>query len=122
MNTFLRRKYSMLCVLITIVNQLQAQQHVYTLHELVNASQQFIPLLKQQQSIIKSAEAAVVDIKHSFLPQLKISDQLSIGTDNSTAGTYLPLMQVPSASGGIRATNNYQPATGNIGIYMANMN
>ena len=116
MITFLQRKCVLFCAIFLILNNLQAQKHYYTLNQLVNASQAYLPLLKQQQSIINSAQANVTDVKHSFLPQLKISDEINIGTDNSAAGAYLPIITIPSASGGIRANNNYQPVTGNIGI------
>ena len=97
MTTFLHRKCILFCAIFLILNNLQAQKHYYTLNELVNASQAYLPLLKQQQSLINSATANVTDVKHSFLPQLKISDEINIGTDNSTAGAYLPLTTIPSA-------------------------
>lgn len=106
----------MLAISILYCRPLQAQKNTYTLQDLTNASEQNLPLFKQQQSLINSAQANVVDIKHSFLPQLKISDQLMVGSDNSIPGSYLPITQVPSVSSGNRNVNNSNPASGNIAV------
>lgn len=92
-----------------------AQQKNYHLPELVEAAKTHLPVLLQKQAQLNSAKAAVTETKHSFLPQFKISDQVNFGTDNSIAGSYLPVGITPSSSAGVRDENIYQPATGNIG-------
>jgi len=94
---------------------LLAQTH-YNLQKLITASENYLPVLKQKQALINSAKASVTDIRHSFLPQLNLSDQLNIGTDNSLAGTLLPIGINPSTSGGVRASGNMQLVGGNLGV------
>jgi outer membrane protein TolC len=88
------------------------QQKRYSLQELTNAALQHYPLLKQDEAKIKTAEAYVTDIRHSYLPAMRFNDQINIGTDNSIAGGYLPLGIIPSVSAGVRANNISNAATG----------
>ncbi len=117
MATFFARKCCgvMLILLLAPTVFLLAQQHL-SLQNLIDASRANFPVLKQKLSLINANKAAIADIKHSFLPQLKFSEQLNIGSDNSLAGSYLPLAATPSTSGGVRSDNNFQPATGNIAV------
>ena len=117
MATFFARKCCgvMLILLLAPTVFLLAQQHL-SLQNIIDASRANFPLLKQKLSLINANKAAIADIKHSFLPQLKFSEQLNIGSDNSLAGSYLPLAATPSTSGGVRSDNNFQPATGNIAV------
>ena len=93
-----------------------AQEKIFTLSELTDVAKNYLPSLMQKRALVNSAKAFVTDTKHSFLPQLKVSDQLSIATDNSLAGSYLPMGITPSTSAGVRADNNGQAATGNLAV------
>lgn len=117
MGTFFKRKNCWILVILLLmpVGILIAQQKSYQLSELADAAKNNLPVLKQKQALLNSSRAFFTDTRHSFLPQIKISDQLNIGTDNSLAGSYLPIGITPSSSAGVRADNIYQPATGNIG-------
>ena len=74
------------------------------------------PGLLAKQMALKSADLGVTDAKHQQLPSLKISDQLDMGTANSIGGSYFPMGIIPSTSGGIRAENNTDISSGNIGV------
>ena len=117
MVTFCKRKNC--CVLgiamLMPVLGVYAQQKNYSLYELIEAAGDHMPVIQQKKALLKGSEAVITDVKHSFLPRFTISDQVNTGTDNSIAGSYLPLTAVPSASAGVRDGNIYQPATGNIG-------
>ena len=117
MITFCRRKICCLWPLLLFIYAapLLGQQKNYHLPELAEAAKNHLPVLMQKRALLGEARASVTDIRHSFLPQLKISDQVNLGTDNSIAGSYLPVGITPSSSAGVRADNIYQPATGNIG-------
>jgi outer membrane protein TolC len=117
MGTFFKRKNCWILGILLFIPAgiLIAQQKSYQLTELADAAKNNLPVLRQKQALLNSGKASVTDTRHSFLPQLKISDQLNIGTDNSLAGSYLPIGITPSSSAGVRADNIYQPATGNIG-------
>ncbi|MFC4230410.1 TolC family protein [Parasediminibacterium paludis] len=111
-----RRCYLLIALIIAIpASCLFAQQHL-SLQNLIDTARKNLPLLQQKQAFINASKASITDIKHSFLPQVKFSDQLNMGSDNSIAGSYLPLGITPSTSAGVRSDNNFQPATGNIGV------
>jgi len=103
-----------ICLLIPTLSLLAQQQ--YNLQKLVEASKNYLPVLQQKQALINSAKASVTDVKHSFLPQVKMSEQLNIGSDNSLAGSYFTFGITPSTSAGVRADNSLQAATGNLAI------
>jgi outer membrane protein TolC len=118
MVTFCCRKYG--CVLITLLLipflSLFAQQKNYSLPDLVDTAKNYLPQLMRKKALLSSAQAYVTDTRHSFLPGLKVNDQLDIGTDNSLASSYFPFGIVPSTSSGVNDANNGQGATGNIAI------
>ncbi|MDR0793807.1 MAG: TolC family protein [Chitinophagaceae bacterium] len=89
--------------------------------ELVNAAENYLPVLKEKQANINTAKASVTQLKHSFMPLLSVNDQINIGTSNSVNGGYLPIGNSinPSISGGIRGDNIYTPSTGNFGTIYA---
>ncbi len=117
MNTFFIRKcFAFIIILSFQTTFLQAQSRAYLLSELVDAARQHVPLLMSREAAINSYKAAVTDAKHSFLPQLKLNDQINIGSDNSIAGAYLPMGAYPSVSAGVRNGNTDQTATGNIAV------
>ncbi len=92
-----------------------AQKH-FSLQQLISASLQYQPVLKQKQALLNSTKAIVTDVKHSFLPQIRAGEQVNIGSDNSLAGGYFTFGITPSASAGVRASNNAQAATGNLAV------
>ena len=96
-----------------------AQRPVFSLAALVDSAQHNYPQLLQKQALLNSAEAAVTDARHSFLPSLKANEQISLGTDNSIPGSYLSYGIIPSSSSGIREENESRSASGNIAILSA---
>ncbi len=96
-----------------------AQQPNYSLQELVNSAQLYYPQLLQKQALVNSAEAAVTDAQHLFLPSLRANEQIGIGTDNSLPGSYNTFGIIPSTSAGVRKENDGQSSTGNIAVLSA---
>jgi len=95
---------------------LHAQDKKYSLHALTDSARSFAPSLLEKQSLLKAADATVRDTRNSFLPSLKLSEQVNLGTDNSLAGSYFTYGITPSTSAGVRSENDLQAATGNFGI------
>ena len=93
-----------------------AQYKSFTLSELVDSAKVYLPQVSRKNALLGFSKAAVIDTRHSFLPSLKVNEQVSLGTDNSLAGSYTSFGIVPSASSGVRAENISDPATGNIAI------
>jgi len=94
-------------------------QNKIGLSELADAAISHYPVLKQKAALYEASKASVMDVQHSFLPQIKFSDQLNYGTDNSIAGSFFPLGITPSTSGGVRASNYNQTALGTSGVVYA---
>ncbi|MDP4248710.1 MAG: TolC family protein [Bacteroidota bacterium] len=115
------RRFSALTGLILFIPifSVFAQQSNYSLRQLVDSAQHYYPQLLQKQALLNSAEAAVTDAKHLFLPTLKVNEQVGLGTDNSIPGSYITYGIIPSASSGVRKGNNSQSATENIAILAA---
>ncbi len=110
------RCFPFICVLLILGPLTAFSQRYSGLQKLVEASKENLPILKQKQSLINAARANVTDVKHSFLPQVKFSEQLNISSDNSLAGSFFTLGITPSTSAGVRPTANMQAATGNMAV------
>ncbi len=96
-----------------------AQQPNYSLQDLVDSAQLYYPQLLQKQALVNSAEAAVTDAQHLFLPSLRANEQIGLGTDNSLPGSYNTFGIIPSTSAGVRKQNDGQSSTGNIAVLSA---
>jgi outer membrane protein TolC len=118
MGTFYKRKCCWLFGIIILIPSafVWAQEKSISLSELVAASKNYYPSIQQKKAYVNSAKAYTTDTRHSFLPQLRLSEQLNISTDNSLAGSYLPIGITPSTSAGIRDQNEMQSAVGNLGV------
>lgn len=104
-------------LLMLSLHSLYAQPKKYSLAELTDAALQHYPLLQQDEAKIKTAEALVTDTRHSYLPAMRVNEQINWGTDNAIAGGYLPMGIVPSVSGGIRNNNISNAVTGNLAAF-----
>jgi outer membrane protein TolC len=102
-------------LLLLPVFSLLAQQH-FTLKQLIDSAEINVPTLKQKQAFVNVSMASLTEVKHSFLPQVKLSEQLNMGSNNSMAGTFFTFGITPSTSAGVRAENDYSPVTGNVAV------
>jgi len=93
-----------------------SQSKKYSLVNLIDSAENYLPVLMQKKALISAAKAKVTDTKHSFLPQLKFSEELNLGSANSLEGSYFTFGITPSTSGSIRNQNNWQPASGNLAV------
>lgn len=105
--------YSTLCLLPLHVF---AQSTAMPLQAIIDSARAHLPALAEKKALINSADAQVKFVRNSFLPSAIAADEISINSDNSLPGSYWSLGIIPSTSGGIRTSNNYQAATGNIGV------
>jgi len=114
---FFKRKCCIILGIIALMpcTSLWAQQH-YSLSLLIETAKKYLPLLQQKQSLLNASRASLTDVQHSFLPQLRASEQLNIGSDNSLAGSFFTFGITPSTSAGVRTDNNTQAATGNVAV------
>lgn len=109
------RAFSILLLMPSL--SLFAQQKKYTLSEFVDSAQRHLPVLMQKKALVDAARAGITDAKHAFLPTSYIGDEVTVGTDNSVPGSYISFGIIPSSSSGVRSSNIYQSAIGNIGFF-----
>lgn len=95
----------------------QAPGQFYSLSALVDSAQHHLPVLMQKKSLADAARAGITDARHAFLPTSYLGDEVTAGTDNSIPGSYISFGIIPSASSGVRSSNIYQSAIGNIGFF-----
>jgi outer membrane protein TolC len=108
---------ALLTMLLSAASPAFAQQGKgISLQELTDAAKKHLPVIAQKQALVNSANAQTRFVRNSFLPSATVMDELAVSTDNSLPGSYLAYGIIPSTSSGVTASNNYQPASGNIGI------
>jgi len=120
MGTFCHRKFLRVCSIFLLqlpVLSLFAQQKKYSLTDFIDSAQRHLPVLLQKKTLVDAARAGVTDAKHAFLPTSYIGDEVTAGTDNSIPGSYIGFGVIPSSSSGVRSSNVYQSAIGNIGFF-----
>ena len=117
MVTFYKRKCKWLLSLLLLIPTLSVfAQQKNTLADLIASADNHLPVLLQKKELVNASKAEVTDVRHSFLPQLQLSEQVNVGTDNSMAGSYFPFGIVPSTSSGVNASNNMNTVSGNIAV------
>ena len=99
--------------------QMAMAQTNYTLADYIDSALRHMPVLLQKQALVDAAKAGIKDAKHAFLPTAFVGDEITLGTDNSIPGSYLSYGIIPSASGGMHASNDFQSAIGNIAIFQS---
>src|SRR5579872_4199149 len=119
MVAFCRRKFyrAISIFLLVLPTALFAQQKNYSLAEFVDSAQRHMPVLLQKKAELEAAKAGVTDARHAYLPISYLGDEVTVGTDNSIPGSYISFGIIPSASSGVRSSNIYQSAIGNIGFF-----
>ncbi|HTI94532.1 MAG TPA: TolC family protein [Puia sp.] len=120
MVAFCHRKFRWVYGILLLLPSLSLfaqQQKKYSLSDFVDSAQRHLPVLMQKKVLVDAARAGVTDAKHAFLPTSYIGDEVTAGTDNSIPGSYIGFGVIPSSSSGVRSSNIYQSAIGNIGFF-----
>lgn len=116
MAAFYPGKYvAVICICCIPSFSLFAQKQ-FSLQDLVGASTAHMPVLKQKQALVDAAKASVTETRHSFLPQVRASEQLNLSSDNSLPGSFFTFGITPSTSAGVRSANKLDAATGNVAV------
>lgn len=111
------KRHGLLAGLLILAGTLSAQSDTsqyLTLNNAVRLSIQQYPTIQSQQARLNAAKASLEETRKAWLPNLRVSDQLDLGSNNSLNGSYFPMGLVPSSSGGRRPENKSQAASGNI--------
>jgi outer membrane protein TolC len=120
MVAFCHRKFRWVYSIVFLLPSLSLfaqQQKKYSLSDFIDSAQRHLPVLMQKKVLVDAARAGVTDAKHAFLPTSYLGDEVTAGTDNSIPGSYIGFGVIPSSSSGVRSSNIYQSAIGNIGFF-----
>ncbi|MBZ5858362.1 TolC family protein [Flavihumibacter profundi] len=97
----------------SVIAQTSSQNYL-SLNKAVSLALSNYPSILSKKATLNAAKATLAETKKSWLPNLKVSDQLDAGSNNNLNGAYFPMSIVPSNSGGRRLDNNSTMAIGNI--------
>ncbi|HEY2649086.1 MAG TPA: TolC family protein [Puia sp.] len=97
-------------------NYIFSQKTFLSLSALNDSADHYLPRLLEKRALVNSSSSYVTETRNQFLPSIRFNDQVNIGTDNSTAGSYFPYGIIPSTSSGVRAENDYQAVSGNLAV------
>lgn len=120
MPRFTRRSISwlgLLGLLCTPITQVVAQ--VMTLEGAVEASLAQYPTLAAQRSALDAIRANAQVVQANRLPNVRLHDQINVGTANGLSGSYFSLGLIVPTSGGRRPENSGQLAMGNVALASA---
>lgn len=118
MVTFCCRKFLRVFSILLLAPSLSlfAQQKKYFLSDFVDSALRHLPAILQKKALVDAAKAGITDARHAYLPTSYIGDEVTVGSDNSLPGSYTTFGIIPSTSSGLRSSNEYQSAVGNIGF------
>lgn len=116
MTALYRRKCCTALCAILLLPAVAFPQRRYTLSAITDSANSYLPALMAKQQLAMAADSRIKETRHGFLPSFRFSEQVNTGTDNSLAGSYFTFGITPSTSAGVRADNNTQLASGNLGI------
>ncbi len=89
-----------------------------SLEESVEAAFRNYPTLAARAATLKAARAGMRQVKDNRLPNLRLHDQVQLGTANGLPGSYFSLGLIVPTSGSIRPGNTMNLATGNVALAM----
>ncbi len=89
-----------------------------SLEESVEAAFRNYPTLAARAAALKAARAGMRQVKDNRLPNLRLHDQVQLGTANGLPGSYFSLGLIVPTSGSIRPGNTMNLATGNVALAM----
>ncbi|MFN8344066.1 MAG: TolC family protein [Spirosomataceae bacterium] len=87
-----------------------------TMEGAIEATLTHYPTLAAQQSALEVIRANAQAVHDNRLPNVRLHDQLNIGTANGLSGSYFSLGLIVPTSGGRRAENRSDLASGNIAL------
>ena len=92
---------------------------VLGIEDAVNASLSNYPSLSAAQSALEAVRENAQVIKDNRLPNVRLHDQVNVGTANGLSGSYFSMGLIVPTSGGRRSENSMDLASGNIALATA---
>jgi adhesin transport system outer membrane protein len=110
-----------LCALLLICTAIKANAQQQpagsiTLKQLLQTVSQKAPGLITDSSAILIRQAQAAETRSNWLPNLKVSYQSDLGTNNNDPGPYFSFGMIPSNSSGVRVNSNTTTVSANVGV------
>lgn len=103
-------------ILLT-ASRLHAQ--MMSMEEAISATLTHYPTLAAQQAALEAVRTNAQVIKDNRLPNVRLHDQVNMGTANGLSGSYFSLGLIVPTAGGRRSENTTDLASGNIALATA---
>jgi len=114
----IRLQLRLIFIFLTI-SRVAAQGQILTMEQAVDAALAKYPTIDAQRAALAGSEASVGVLKANRLPNVRLHDQVDLGTANGLSGSYFSMGLIVPTSGGRRDENRMDLASGNIALATA---
>ena len=101
---------------VMLVCRFEVFSQVLTMEGAIEATLSQYPTLAAQRSALEAIRTNVRVVHDNRLPNVRLHDQIDVGTANGHSGSYFSLGLIVPTSGGRRAENRMDLASGNIAL------
>jgi len=105
--------------LLILLTTCRLHAQMMSMEEAINATLAHYPTLDAQQSALEAARTNAQIIKDNRLPNVRLHDQVNMGTANGLSGSYFSLGLIVPTAGARRPENSSELASGNIALATA---
>lgn len=96
-----------------------ARGQILSMEQAVDAALAKYPTIEAQRAALAGFEASANVLKANRLPNVRLHDQIDVGTANGLSGSYFSMGLIVPTSGGRRDENRMDLASGNIALATA---
>lgn len=98
---------------------ISARGQILSMEQAVDAALAKYPTIEAQKAALAGMQAAANVLKANRLPNVRLHDQIDVGTANGLSGSYFSMGLIVPTSGGRRDENRMDLASGNIALATA---
>lgn len=103
-------------ILLLLISIAANAQQPVSLKQLLIQVDKSAPTLITDSSAIGIRQAQAAEVRNNWLPNLRLSYQADLGTNNNVAGPYFGFGIIPSDSRGVRTESNTTAVSANVGV------
>ncbi|GGH20811.1 hypothetical protein GCM10007423_01440 [Dyadobacter endophyticus] len=115
----LRLPRTLVFTLIAFATHPAAQGQLLSMEQAVSSAVEKYPTIEAQRAALAAFQASDRVLKDSRLPNVRLHDQIDIGTANGLSGSYFSMGMIVPTSGGRRPENRMDLTSGNIALATA---
>lgn len=115
----LRISRALFIILTAFVSHSAAQGQLLSMEQAVNSAIEKYPTIQAQRAALSAFQAGASVVKDNRLPNVRLHDQIDVGTANGLSGSYFSMGMIVPTSGGRRPENRMDLTSGNIALATA---